>query len=220
MTDENRKKLPVFKLAAAAIVLGALVGTAAVYMKNSGSGNAQQVATGDCESTETIATALKPVIHGQVAALIPANPPRPIDGLAFNGPDGKPMSLADFKGKTVVLNLWATWCFPCRAEMPELDALQKGKGADGKLEVAAINIDTGDDSKPKAFRTENGINTVAFYRDNTLGTFNKLKKEGLAVGLPATLVFNSKGCLVASMNGPAAWNSDDAHAFLDAVEKL
>ena len=72
------------------------------------------------------------------------------------------MTLADFKGKTVLLNLWATWCFPCRAEMPALDALQKDEGADAHFEVAAINIDTGDNEKPMSFRKENGIDRSGF----------------------------------------------------------
>ncbi len=94
------------------------------------------------------------------------------------------------------------------------DALQKEMGADGKFEVAAINIDTGNDDKPNAFRKDTGITSLAFYRDNTLGTFNRLKKEGLAFGLPATMLIDKNGCLVAAMNGPAAWHSEDAKALV------
>ena len=61
--------------------------------------------------------------------------------------------------------------------------------------MVAVNIDTGDDEKPKAFRTETGIDALGFYRDNTMGVFNALKKEGLAFGLPATLLIDGKGCL-------------------------
>jgi thiol-disulfide isomerase/thioredoxin len=217
MTNENRLRLPALKLAIAAIVLGGIAGAGAVYMKAQGSGNASAQATGDCAGAIEHAAALKPFIKGQVAALVPANPPRKIEGFAFKGPDGQDMTLASFKGKTVLLNLWATWCIPCRVEMPALNALQKDEGADGKFEVAAVNIDTGDDEKPMSFRKENGIDALAFYRDNTLGTFNKMKKEGLAIGLPATMVINPEGCLVASMNGPAAWDSADAKALLKAV---
>ncbi len=87
--------------------------------------------------------------------MLPADPPQSLAKLAFNSPDGKPMTLADRAGKTVLLNLWATWCAPCRAEMPALDALQKEAGDDG-FEVIAVNVDTGDDTKPKKFLAETG----------------------------------------------------------------
>lgn len=219
MTNDNRMRLPVIRLALAAIVLGAVAGAGAVYMKERGFGNGFASASADCGDASARSAALKPLIKGQVAALVPANPPRVIEGFTFKGPDGQPMTLADFKGKTVLLNLWATWCIPCRTEMPELNALQKDMSADGKFEVAAINIDTGGDEKPAAFRQENGIDALAFYRDNTLETFNRLKKEGLAFGLPATMLIDGKGCLIASMNGPAAWDSDDAKAVIRAVGK-
>lgn len=217
MTNENRLKFPALRLAVAAVVLGALAGAGAVYMKAQGSGNGQLVASGDCGEAVARSASLKPLIKGQVAALVLANPPRKIEGFQFRGPDGQDMALENFKGKTVLLNLWATWCLPCRAEMPALDTLQKDEGADAHFEVAAINIDTGDNEKPMAFRTENGITHLAFYRDNTLSTFNRLKKEGLALGLPATMIIDRDGCLVASMNGPAAWEGADAKAFIRAV---
>jgi thiol-disulfide isomerase/thioredoxin len=218
MTNEKRTALPVFRLVAAAIVLGALAGAGAVYMKTSGSGNGVLQADADCGKADGLLARLKPLMKGQLAALVAADPPRSLGGFSFKGPDGKAMALSDFKGRTVLLNLWATWCIPCRTEMPELDALQKEMGADGKFEVAAINIDTGNDDKPNAFRKETGIASLAFYRDNTLGTFNRLKKEGLAFGLPATMLIDKNGCLVASMNGPAAWHSEDAKALIVAAK--
>lgn len=218
MTDEKRKGLPVVRLAVAAAILGVFAGAGAVYLKTSGSGNGVQAAEADCAKSGALVEKLKPLMKGQLAALVAADPPRPLHDFTFKGPQGKDMSLASFKGKTVLLNLWATWCFPCRTEMPELDALQKEMGADGKFEVAAINIDTGNDDKPIAFRKETGIASLALYRDNTLGTFNKLKKEGLAFGLPATMLIDKNGCLIASMNGPAAWHSDDAKALIVAAK--
>lgn len=218
MTTENRKALPVLTLAAAAVVLGVLSGAVAVYMKSSGSGKDALAASGDCAKSDALMAKLKPLMKGQIAALVAANPRRSLGDFTFKGPDGKAMTLADFKGKTVLLNLWATWCIPCRTEMPELDALQKDMGADGKFEVAAINIDTGNDDKPNAFRKDTGISSLAFYRDNTLNTFNRLKKEGLAFGLPATMLIDKNGCLVAAMNGPAAWHSEDAKALVVAAK--
>ncbi len=148
--------------------------------------------------------------------MLPADPPQSLKGLAFNAPDGKPMTLADRAGKTVLLNLWATWCFPCREEMPALDALQKELGSE-KFEVIAVNVDTGDDTKPKKFLAETGIETLGYYRDNTLSLFNELKTRGLALGLPVTLLVDADGCLLAHMNGPADWASEDAKRLIAAA---
>ena len=126
------------------------------------------------------------------------------------------MTLADRSGKTVLLNLWATWCFPCREEMPALNALQKELGSD-KFEVMAVNVDTGDDTKPKKFLAETGIDALGYYRDNTLSLFNELKTRGLALGLPVTLLIDADGCLLAHMNGPANWASDDAKKLIAAA---
>ena len=78
----------------------------------------------------------------------------------------------------------------------------------------AINVDTGDDTKPKKFLTETGVDALGYYRDNTLDLFNELKTRGLALGLPVTLLVDGDGCLLAHMNGPADWASADAKRFI------
>ena len=83
--------------------------------------------------------------------------------------------------------------------------------------VVAVNVDTGDDTKPQKFLGETGVKNLARYRENTLGLFNGLKQQGLALGLPVTLLIDKDGCLLASMNGPAAWASDDAKALIEAA---
>jgi thiol-disulfide isomerase/thioredoxin len=153
---------------------------------------------------------------GEVAALLPADPPVSLSTLAFNGPDAKPMTFQDFSGRTVLLNLWATWCAPCRAEMPALEALQKEKGSDA-FEVIAVNVDAGDDVKPKKFLGDIGIEKLGFYRDSTLALFNDIKTRGLALGLPVTMLIDGEGCVVAHMNGPAEWSGADAKRLVDAA---
>ena len=160
------------------------------------------------------ARALARAATGQVAALLPADPPQSLKGLAFIAPDGKPMTVADRKGKTLLLNLWATWCAPCRAEMPALDALQKEMGGE-RFEVVAVNVNAGDDVKPKKFLAETGVVALGYYRDNTLALFNELKTRGLALGLPVTLLLDGEGCLLAHMNGPADWSGRDARRVLE-----
>ncbi len=84
--------------------------------------------------------------------------------------------------------------------------------------MVAVNIDTGDNEKPKAFLTETGVDALKLYHDPSMGVFNDLKKEGLAFGLPVTLMLDAKGCLIGAMNGPAAWDSEDAKALVQAVQ--
>ncbi|MDX8499428.1 TlpA disulfide reductase family protein [Mesorhizobium sp. VK4C] len=224
MADGN-KFFPAPRLILAALVAGVLAGAVAVYVSESGSGNnaPDQVAAADsgkddvaCKAKGERAKQVAAKAVGQVAALQPADPPQSLKSLAFNRPDGKPMTIADHAGKTVLLNLWATWCAPCRAEMPALDALQKEKGSDA-FEVVAVNVDTGDDAKPKKFLKEIGVETLGYYRDPTIALFNEVKTRGLALGLPVTMLIDGEGCLIAHMNGPAEWSSPDAKRLVDAA---
>jgi thiol-disulfide isomerase/thioredoxin len=210
-----------------AAVAGILSGAVAVYVTSMGSGNGmdgggfsggESLSTapiGQCEGAAELAKTVAGFSKGEVAAMVEAQPPRPID-LTFRGPDGRDMTTADLAGKTVLLNLWATWCVPCREEMPALNALQTTMG--GKdFEVVAVNIDTGSDQKPKNFFEDYKLDKLGFYRDGSMGVFNAVKKQGLAFGLPATLVLDRKGCLIGSMNGPAAWDSPDAKMLIKAA---
>ena len=206
------------KIIGAALTLGVLAGAAVLYVKGEGSGNAALAEAGDCKVNEALATGLNAAAKGDVAAMLPTSEPQSLAPLAFNGPDGKPKTMADFKGKTVLLNLWATWCVPCREEMPALNALQTSAGSD-KFEVAAVNVDTGDDEKPKAFLSEIGVDRLTYYQEPTLGLFNDLKKRGLVLGLPVTMLVGPDGCLAAAMNGPAEWGGADAKGFIDAALK-
>ncbi|MCP8897363.1 TlpA family protein disulfide reductase [Shinella daejeonensis] len=217
MTEKKTFGVPSLKLIAIAGLAGALAGAAAIYVKESGSGNGGTVAEATaCPMAGAKAEALRPFFTGQVAAMNAVDEHRTLPGLVFDGPEGTPQTMASFAGKTVLLNLWATWCVPCREEMPALNALEKELGSD-RFEVVAVNIDTGDDEKPKAFLDETGVHELAYYRDASMGVFNTLKKEGLAFGLPVTLLMDDKGCLVAAMNGPAVWDSNDAKALINAA---
>jgi thiol-disulfide isomerase/thioredoxin len=230
MTSKRPFGLPSVRLILIAAVAGVLAGAVAVYVRNMGSGNgdagasvisAQATGTGGapsagkCEGAVDTVEKVASFAKGQVAAMTKAAPPRPI-ALSFNGDGGKALSTADLAGKVVLVNLWATWCVPCREEMPALNALQREMGGDG-FEVVAINIDTGNDDKPKAFYADYKIDRLGYYRDSSMGVFNAVKKQGLAFGLPATLVLDKNGCLISSMNGPAAWDSADAKALIKAA---
>ena len=218
MTAKKPFGLPSMKLVMLAAVAGIIAGAAAVYVKEAGYGNGigETAAADQCGAAKDRTAALTPFTKGQVAAM--SLPPAPISlrDISFKGAEGQPLSISSFAGKTLLLNIWATWCVPCREEMPALNALEKSVGND-KFEVVAVNIDTGDEEKPQAFRTEYAIDKLGYYRDNTMGVFNVLKKQGLAFGLPVTLLIDDKGCLLSAMNGPAVWDSDDAKTLVKAA---
>ena len=218
MSVKKKLGLPAGKLIAIAGLAGLLAGGAAIYVKESLSGNGAVASAGPaaCPLAAEKAAAITPFSKGEVAAMRTVDEHRPLPDLVFDGPDGRKKTIADFAGKTLLVNLWATWCVPCREEMPALNALQKDLGSD-RFEVVAINIDTGDDEKPKTFLDETKVHDLGYYRDASMGVFNALKKEGLAFGLPVTLLMDDNGCLISAMNGPAAWDGEDAKALINAA---
>lgn len=218
MTEKTTRRSTVGLLSVAAL-LGVVAGAAGVYVMESRSGNGAATQTADagqCAASKDRIARLTPLMKGQVAAMAPVDPPRRLDQLTFKDGSGAERRMADFAGRSVLLNLWATWCVPCREEMPALDALEKAEGND-RFEVVAVNIDTGGDEKPRAFLSETGVSALKPYRDSSMGIFNALKREGLAFGLPVTLLIDDQGCLLSAMNGPASWDSADGRALVTAV---
>ena len=151
---------------------------------------------------------------GAMAAFVARAEPLDVTDVAFEGPDGVPKTLADFKGKVVLLNIWATWCVPCREEMPQLNALEAELGGDN-FEVLAINIDKGGVEKAKAFLDETGAKDLAFYADPTGKLFSKLK----AVGMPTTLLLDAQGQEIGRLVGPADWASPEAKRLVEWAVK-
>ena len=145
-----------------------------------------------------------------------ASDPKRLPELAFADADGKPRTLAAFQGKTVLLNLWATWCVPCRKEMPALDALQGKLGSD-KFEVVAVNIDTRNLDKPKAWLREVGVDRLGYYADSSAKVFQDLKAIGKAIGMPTTLLIDPNGCELGTLAGPAEWASEDAVRLIETA---
>jgi len=149
---------------------------------------------------------------GAMAALVVRPKPLDLPEIAFSDADGKTKSLADWRGKVVLLNIWATWCVPCREEMPALDKLETKLG--GKdFEVVAVNIDKGGPEKPAAFLKETGATKLALYTDPSGKLFSKLK----AVGMPTTLVIDRNGEEIGRLIGPADWASPEAIALIEAA---
>ena len=202
-------------LIALAAIAGMLAGSIAVYVRLSGEGNAPVAAAG-CEDALAAAKRVEPFARGTLAAFRPATDPDSLDGLSFRMPDGAETTLAAFAGKVKLVNLWATWCAPCRAEMPALDRLEAALGSDA-FEVMAINVDVNGEARARAFLDEIGVKELAFYSDPSTRVFRALKGRGLAFGLPTTLLVDGKGCRIGVVEGPAEWDSDDAKALIAAA---
>src|SRR5262249_11916731 len=167
MTNDMLDKMPApsatrrIPLVIATVVVGGLVGFAALYGLGLKRGPAGDPA---CRAAADTAQRIAPLARGEVAALTMATAPLKLPDLAFEDAEGRPKRLSDFRGKTVLLNLWATWCVPCRKEMPALEALQT-KLAGPNFEVVAINIDTRDSEKPKNFLKEADVTRLGYFND-------------------------------------------------------
>ena len=154
---------------------------------------------------------LEGVAKGEMARLALPKDSGPAPATSFLNADGKPTRVADFKGKVVVLNLWATWCGPCVLEMPtlaKLAAANQGKA----VAVVAVSID-GDRDADKARRFIAAHAPLAFYRDPKLKLPYDLKPA--SVGMPTTIIFGKDGVERGRLSGGADWSGKDAQAVVD-----
>lgn len=135
--------------------------------------------------------------------------PKALPELRFKDGDGRPKSLSDFHGKVVLLNVWATWCGPCRKEMPTLDRVQADLGGPG-FEVVALSIDRAGIDVVRKFFGEIGIRNLALYIDES----GKALRELGIFGLPATLLINREGREIGRLVGPADWDTPEMVAFI------
>ena len=192
------------------VALSALVGFAAVYVIRGRSDNAPSI--GVTAPTANDSPASSEPASGAMAAFVKKGAPAPLPDIKFQDTSGKDVTLSSFKGKTVLLNLWATWCQPCREEMPALDRLQQQLGSD-KFEVVVLSLDRqGLDASGK-FLDEVKAHAVRLYTDVTT-------KQGLAlklVGMPTTILINKDGLEVGRLAGPAKWDSEDAKKLIEAA---
>ena len=198
--------------AALVLVLGGAV-AGAVYGIGSVGRNPDAAA---CQAAVETAKRIAPLVHGEVAALAVAEKPLRLPDLAFNDEAGRGHSLSEWQGRFVLFNLWATWCVPCRKEMPALDALQAKLGG-GNFEVVAVNIDTRDPDKPRAWLRDVGVKRLAYYADPSAKVFQDLKLVGRAFGMPTTLIVDPAGCEIGTVAGPAEWASQDALKLVTAA---
>jgi thiol-disulfide isomerase/thioredoxin len=149
----------------------------------------------------------------KLGEFIPTSPPQPAPAVAFTDMDGKPASLSDFKGKSVLVNLWATWCQPCLKEMPQLAGLAAALG--GKLTVAAISEDRGGAKTVAPFLARHDFTGLDFYLDPKSEATRAFEVRGL----PTSLLIGADGKLLGKVEGAADWAKPEMKAALEPFLK-
>ena len=135
--------------------------------------------------------------------------PQPVINVRYDKEDGSRGDMEDFRGKVILVNVWATWCVPCREEMPTLDALQAELGDDG-FEVVALSIDRAGLPAVRRFYDEIGIANLRIYVDKTMLSATALR----TVGLPTTILIDAQGQELGRLVGPAEWDDPEMVSFL------
>jgi thiol-disulfide isomerase/thioredoxin len=194
------------KAAILIVALAVIAGSIGVYLKGEGDGKVE---------------APKPAMPGQVsrglatgalAAFVVKGERKPAPSISFTSENGQATSLEAWKGRVILVNLWATWCAPCRKEMPSLAALQSEMGSKD-FEVVAISVDRKGLDASRQFLKEVGASALKLYADpstRALGAFQ-------AVGLPASILIDREGREIGRLLGPAEWSSPEAKALIKAA---
>jgi thiol-disulfide isomerase/thioredoxin len=158
--------------------------------------------------------AANPLAVGEMTAFVFRSTPEPLPPFTFTDAAGQPRSLADFNGKVVLLNLWATWCAPCRKEMPGLDRLQGAQGGP-TFEVVALSVDRQGAPVAQKFLTDIGVRHLHLYVDSGA---RSLSTWGIT-GLPTTILIGRDGREIGRLAGPAEWDTPDAMRLVEAARR-
>jgi thiol-disulfide isomerase/thioredoxin len=199
-----------------AAALAAVVGFVSVYVTLGRPDNAKRPAVEAPKQPERALPApsgpgSNALSQGHMAAFVFRKEPEPLPQFSFQDASGRERTLADWRGKVVLLNLWATWCVPCRREMPALDRLQAELGSN-RFEVVAVSVDRTGLQGSRKFLEETGAGRLALYADPSARLAATLR----AIGLPATLLIDAEGREIGRLLGPAEWDSEDAKRLIRA----
>lgn len=196
--------------AVAIALAGAIFLDAAIYGKKGSDGNGQSLIQLGVSAIKQ--AGVNPFSTGTMGTFVIRKTPRDFPNVKFKDGSGKELSLEDWRGKVVLINLWATWCAPCRHEMPGLDRLQGGMGGDN-FEVLAISIDRKGAKVAQDFLDEIKTQYLKLYIDKTA----KISRESKAFGLPVSILINREGKEIGRLIGPAEWDSNHAKALITAA---
>jgi thiol-disulfide isomerase/thioredoxin len=218
--EAERAAPPAIYLIAA--IVAAIAGFGTVYVSFAPSDNGSSAAGGSTTAAGGAQSVpggggrgrLAGLNKGAMAPLVARPQPIDLPGFTFVAGDGREKSLKDFAGQVVLLNIWATWCIPCREEMPALDKLEAKLGGEN-FAVVAVNIDKGGQEKAAAFLKETGATHLPLYTDPSGKLFATLK----VVGMPTTLIIDRDGKEIARLVGPADWASPEAEAVIAAATR-
>lgn len=228
MTEKSKKSG--LKIALAALVLGVIAGAITVYWTAGPYGNGQNAtkiaeekakiaeAAAACTMTDAKRTTMEAAATGELAAMRIAQKPVPLAHVGFQLDNGDDTSFGNWKDRVVLLNIWATWCGPCREEMPDLAKLQEEYGGED-FEVLALNVDRNGGHKPQEFLESINATALGLYIDPSNKTFQNLRSKGLVFGLPTTMIIDAQGCVQGVLAGIAHWDSDDARNLIEVALK-
>lgn len=202
-----------------AFILPAMIGYGAVYVMARGADNdvasvpVAKVAGPVVAQAAAPVSGVNPLSTGEMIKFVFKKEPEAMPEIAFVDGTGAAKTLKDFKGRVVLLNLWATWCLPCRKEMPALDRLQAALGSD-KFEVVALSLDRGGVEASRKFLDSIKITNLKLYVDPTAKANGPLK----IFGMPTTILIDAQGREVGRLLGEAEWDSDDARKLIKATQ--
>lgn len=176
--------------------------------------NSTQAAT--CPANTAEAARLDAAALGELAGVNGTGLGRSYADMALKDASEAPLTVANFEGKRLLINFWASWCVPCREEMPALNALADKYNSE-KFMVLPVNTGETDPAKAKAFLAEgNWANLPLYSEANSFEIINRLKTSAVSAGLPASVLVDEKGCELAVLQGPAEWDSPDGHGLIEA----
>lgn len=202
MSEKARNLKPALLIVALAVIAAAI----GVYLKGEGDG---KVGTPGPAIEGQVSKALA---TGTMAAFVVKGERKPVPEISFLTEKGEATSLKAWKGRVVLVNLWATWCAPCREEMPTLAALQSTMGSKD-FEVVAISVDRKGIEVSAKFLNEVAATSLKLYADPSTKALSAFQ----AVGLPASILIDREGREIGRLLGPAKWNSDEAQALIQAA---
>jgi thiol-disulfide isomerase/thioredoxin len=175
--------------------------------------NSTQAAS--CPPNTVEAAKLDSAALGELAAVTATGTGRSYADMALKDAAGAPLTVESFAGKRLLINFWASWCVPCREEMPALNALAQKYNSD-EFMVLPVNTGETDPAKGAAFLSENSWANLPLYQEaNSFEIINRLKTSAVSAGLPASVLVDEKGCELAVLQGPAEWDSSDGHGLIE-----
>lgn len=211
-TEKKKHPGPLTQIAAGFVILAAITGYYLFQADPRKAGPAETAAETPAAAPAASGGVSKALATGTLAAFLIHPEPKPLPDVAFADGEGKPLKLSDWKGRVVLINLWATWCAPCRKEMPDLARLQEELGSD-QFEVVAISVDRKGAEASASFLKETGADSLKLYVEPS----TKIVGELQSAGLPATILVDRQGREAGRLLGPAHWAAPEAFALVRAA---